>query len=489
MNATISTQENPSFHKRIIHNSWYSVVNTVVSNVINLGCTILLARYLGAKDYGIIIFANYLMLFMFGGFGNDLSGLKLIAQSENDPKQLNIILRGVLLYQLLFAGFCSVMLFAFASFFSNAIPVNIYDHFFIISVIVVFNLFTGMFASLWDGFQRMDWSMLTDVVLKGVKLSGFVVLLFFGLGVRHILLTWAGVYIVFAVFVLPFFFWLFIKKKDFTKVAAESFWSKFPHKTYLVYGFFLKCPVLLRSFVPLIISFYLGYITVGTSDIGIYGAAISLASAILIFATPISRVLFPSLSQLHDDEEKGHFAHVLEMAYRYVSLLVFLGVAFVILNSEKLIELIYGYEFLSSSAIIGYMCIGIFFESLKHISSVALNSANRASLVMTLEIFGAIFTATVGFLLIWRFGVVGAAICGAIVSTVTSIIALFWVQRLLRINLMHLIMSTIIAGIVFLIVIWSRNMFSGFLLLGSLLFLAKDFSVKEALGIIAQFKK
>jgi len=489
MSSAIRSQHNFSFQKRIIYNSWYSLINSIGSNILNLVCTILLARYLGAKDYGIIIFANYLMLFMFSGFGNDLSGLKLVAQVENEPKQLNIILRGILLYHLLFAGFCSILLFSFATFFSNSIPANIYDHFFIISVIVIFNLFTGMFASLWDGFQRIDWSMLADVVLKGVKLFGFVVLLFFGFGVRHILLTWAWVYIVFALFVLPFFFWLFIRKKDFTKVVSGSLWSNFPHKTYLVYGFFLKCPALLRSFIPLIISFYLGYITVDTSDIGIYGAAISLASAILIFASPTSRALFPSLSQFHINNEKEQFVLVLKMVYRYVGLLAFLGVAFIILSSDKLVQFIYGNEFLGSSKIIGYLCVAIFFESLKHISGTALNATNHASIVTMLEIFSAVFTTIAGFLLIWRFGVAGAAITGAMASTITSVIELVLVQKLLKIKLLPLIISVTVATLAFLVVIWNKNMITGILLVVPLFFFAKDFSIKEVVGLVSQFKR
>lgn len=476
--------EKQSLHRRIVRNSSYSLINTIGSNVVNLFCVVLLARYLGARDYGVIIFANYLMLFVFGVFGNDLSGVKLLSESTNDHRQLGTVIKGIVIYHFIFAFCCIFLLSIFFLVSRSFIPLNIHNHLLSISIIVIVNLFVSMFGSLWDGFLRMDWAMLADVTLKLVKLVCFIVLIWAGSGLVHILWSWAGIYCFYTILVLPLLFRAFVRKR--TRVTPSISLKGFPHRNYLIYGFFLKFPGIVRSFVPLIVSFYLGYIMVDSSKIGLYGAAAGIASGTLMLAGSLGRVLFPSLSQFYGDGKWSYFVETATRAYRYTALPVFVGISIIILWRRNLVQLIYGEDFVRASHILGYLCIAAFFESLKYINGVILNAANRASVITVVEGIGAVLIATIGFMLIKYYELMGAAGAVAMVSVITAVIEMGLIHKLLKIKMSQVIVNSTAALIAFLIVInWHGAILPVIILITAVLLLARNLSLHEVVGLLA----
>ncbi|MFH1776646.1 MAG: oligosaccharide flippase family protein [Candidatus Omnitrophota bacterium] len=478
-----SQKQPQSFQEVIGRNSMYLLMNTIGSGVLNFICAVLLARYLGVENYGVIIFANYLMLFMFGIFGNDLSGVKLISQNMNNQNQLGIILKGVFIYHVIFALSCAFLLLLFSIVSDRFIPLNISIHMRSISIIVVVNIFIGMFGSFWDGFQRMNWIVLTDVVPKSLKLLGFAILVWYGLGLGQILWSWGGIYFIYTITVLPLLFRLFIKGKA---VFLGVPFTTFPHKTYLVYGMFLKIPGLTRSFVPFIISFYLGYIMVDSSKIGLYGAANGIAAIMFILVGPISRALFPSLSQLYSQNKMDLLMEISIKTYRYFGLLIFVGVAVLIFWRQNIVQWVYGSEFQGASQIFGYLCIAIFFECLKHITYVLLNATNHASVLSIVEGIGIMFILTMGVILIRQFGVFGAAVTVTISAVFTSILGLMLVQRLIRIKMNQWIINALVALFTFLLVIHLPvNVYSLIFLIVTLFLFIRDVKVAEVSHLFA----
>ncbi len=426
-----SQSQNFSNYQALALNAKYSLVSSISISVVYFVCSILLARYLGAKELGIIVITNYLLIFINCIFGNDLPGVRLISQHKSEKHDVYVILKGLSCYTILFSLTCTLGLLALYWLPSEFIVNNIKPYLPCITIIVVMNLFLGLWNSFWDGFQRMDWAMTTSIIPQTVKAISFILLIMGGFGLKSFLWTWAGIWGIQAVIVLPLVFWVFIKK---TKLVQNTSKTSFPHRDYLIYGFFLKIPGLLKSLAPLAISLYLGHIMMDTYEIGIFGVACTLASLVAVLTLPMGRALFPNLSRSYSQGNNTYLTDASIKAYRYLGLLVVLLTTALILSREHLINLLYGKEYYKAVEIIIFLAIAFFFDSMKTISSVILNATNHASSVMKIEISGIILLFIAGPILINSFGIKGAAVTIAIVSIFTSSLTFLTAEKLTKIK-------------------------------------------------------
>lgn len=453
MNSTNKSQ-NLSNYRVLALNAKYSLINSISVSAVYFICSVLLARYLGAKEFGIIVITNYLLVFINCVFGNDLSGVKLISQHKSQEHNVYVILRGMLCYTILFSLACTLGLLTLYWIPSKFIANNIRPYLLSITIIVVMNLFLGLWNSFWDGFQRMDWAMTTSVVPHTIKTVTFIILIIAASNLKTFMVTWASIWGIYSVIILPLIFCIFLKKYPLPRKKTTK---KFPHKTYLMYGLYLKIPGLLKSLTPLAISFYLGHIMMDTYEIGIYGAAASLVACLLIFVMPLGRAFFPTFSQLYEKGEQSYLAGASTVAYQYLSLFVLIIAWIIILWREEIIGLIYGRDFQGAAEVLAYLGIAAFFESLKIISLVVLNAIDRAPVVAVVEVSGAVFLVVGGFILIKYFGVIGAAIAVAIISTLTSMIMLVMLQRLSKIVTYKWSIKSVLALLAFVVVIHWKN--------------------------------
>lgn len=477
MNSTNKSQ-NLSNYQVLALNAKYSLINSISVSAVYFICSVLLARYLGAKELGIIVITNYLLVFINCVFGNDLSGVKLISQHKSQEHNVYVILKGMLCYTILFSLACTLGLLTLYWIPSKFIANNIRPYLLSITIIVIMNLFLGLWSSFWDGFQRMDWAMTTSIIPQTIKALSFVLLILGGFGLKSFLWAWAGIWGIYPVIILPLIFWIFIKKK---KLIQNTTKTSFPHQDYLIYGFFLKIPGLLKSLAPLAISLYLGHIMMDTYEIGIFGVACTLASLVTVLTLPIGRALFPNLSRSHSEGDNAYLIDASTKAYRYLGLFVVVLITALILLREHIISLLYGKEFYKAVEIIIFLGIAFFFDSMKTISSVILNATDNASSVTKIEILGTILLFITGSILISSFGIKGAAITITIASVFTSVLTFLTAEKLTKIRNRPFLYKSLLALFAFGIVPYLRvNAFFGYIsILITILFFIRGITLSE----------
>jgi O-antigen/teichoic acid export membrane protein len=189
----------------------------------------------------------------------------------------------------------------------------------------------------------------------------------------------------------------------------------------LVYALPTLATVSVQTLITSTDTFFLTLLK-GVKEVGIYNIAVPMVSVISIFLSPINQMFFPLTSHL-DEGEKEKIKHLVDYILKTIPFIVVYFSLFISLFPSVLTSLLFGQKWvgLVEKAII-IISIGYVFSA----TSSYLNSIVAGLGKIKERLFGAIIIAVVNivcsFFLIYKFGVIGAAISNSIVYFLSFII-------------------------------------------------------------------
>ena len=398
--------------QKIAFGTGFIIASRLVSKVLGLISIFLLARYLGVDNFG-----NYSLVITFVSFFLFMNDLGVSAvfirgiSSEKSTQDAGVLLGDATSLKLLlsFIAIAGTIVFAFV--FSYP-----YEIILLIAIFSATHLF-GSLTTIYTGFLQARMKMfevaLLELFLYVFYLVSLLAVIFLGKGLQELLFLY-----VISTAITMFLAWFYSRKHISVKFRINlNAWKQLLNEgwpfamTSLFIALYNRVDILMLSKMAT------------AADIGKYSASFRLTEALAIIPGALSLVLFPVMSKYHK-ESKEVLISIHRFAFKYLAYL-FVPIAFgATFLSSRIIFWIYGNEFLgtdtyASLAILSWSALFLFMNL---ISMNLLNAMFMEKKTMSIILFGIFFNVALNFLLIPKYGFVGAAF-----TTLLTEIALFFI--------------------------------------------------------------
>lgn len=397
--------------KTIFQNISWLMISQLISSICGFIWTILIARYLGVNDYGILGFATSIVAMM--GVVLDLGitsyTIRQLATDRNSTaKYLGNIYP---LKSLLSIGTFFLLFIILISMRCDGFTIIITLLFMIEGIIqTMTNSLNGTFQAYEKGkYQGIGNSLVNILLLILIMVSIFANFGIFGIVVSYIVANAIG-----------FIYGYFALKKNIIKPKFEF------DKSF--------CKTLILLSLPFAISgiFNTIYYSIdivmlnnfaGDYATGLYNATYKLISILTLFYTMYTVVIYPVMSKFYKND-KMLMVIIYEKSIKYLMLVMIPLAIATMFYSSDVIQLIYGHEYDAASSILSILIWTVCLLFVNGAGNSLLNASHKEITITKIYAIAAIFNVVLNIIMIPYLSYIGAAI-----TTVLSDILIFIIQK------------------------------------------------------------
>jgi O-antigen/teichoic acid export membrane protein len=408
---------------------WGLVASTVISFVGILAITVIL----GDKNYGLYIIAisGPTLIATFRDWGVNSAIVKYSAQYnvEDKTKIRGIIFAGIV-FEIALGLSLSVLSFALSPFIASSlhrptiVPLIQVASFFVLAGALINSataFFTGMEKMHLYSVVLIVQSIAKTALIIGLLLSGFGTIgAIWSYTLSALIAGLTGVILIWTIYRL-------LPKENDIQSRAQLFSTV---RSMLGYGVPVSIGTILTAFLSAFYTFVLGIYEPNNALIGDYGLAVSFSVLITFFATPVTTMLFPAFSKLDYRKDRDTLKNVFQYSVKYASLIVVPITALVIALAQPGVRTVYHTGYAQAPLYLALLAVPYLYAALGNLSiSNLLNGQGFTQMNMWLSVIQVAVGFPVGFVLIWRFGVLGLIISSLTVGFPSLYVGLRFIKQ------------------------------------------------------------
>jgi O-antigen/teichoic acid export membrane protein len=404
-----------------------SLIGSIAARAFAMATQVLMARFLGASDFGLYaigwtlirVFESVNTLGLATGviyFGADYQ--------RNDPSRLKGVVRQSISLALLTGVVIGAALFLLA-------PILAEYSFRKPDATPVIRVFAFAFppyavAFVGDGMtrlsQRMQYSAYCNMGAMGFALIGFCILFMLGWGLRGAVVATVGGIAVGALMSMYFI------KGLFPAVFAKETPSEWPGREILAFSI----PVALGGFAVSLLAFTDRLFVASfcsSTETGIYQAAAQLPIMLAIIFGAFDNIFSPMVADLHARRESRRLAELYRVCAKWR---IYASVPFLMIMlfaPAELIHFVYGKAYTEGALPLAILSVGQLSGVVVGNSQTMLTLTGRQRTVVAITLVTLVLGLGLNFVLVPRYGLVGAASAAglaAIVLNVSTAGAVIW---------------------------------------------------------------
>lgn len=403
--------------RTIFKNMSWLFVSQIIGSICGFVWTILIARYLGVSDYGIMNFAisftGIIAITMDLGISTHI--VRHIATDyDSAPKYLGnaIPLKSIFSFFTFLLALIILILMK-----CDEITIQITLLFTIQRIFTsMFGLFNGSLQAVEEGKYQAIGNILLNILLLIFMLISIIG----DFGLYGITLAY-----VIANLLVAIFLYLTVKK-IITKPKFELN-IEFCKKITLY-----SIPFALTSFFGIVLySVDMIMLTnmVSSYANGIYSAAYKLISVLTMFYTVYSAVIFPVMSRLYKNE-KNLLVVSFEKSIKYFMLLI-IPISFAtILYSTDIVVLFFGHEYIETSSVLSILIITVPLSFIDAICINLLNASHKERYVTSTYLIATTTNIILNFFIIPKYSYDGAAFTNILSDIILTIFLFYSIYKL-----------------------------------------------------------
>ena len=444
--------------RKIAKGAGIGFTGTFIGMALGYLSRMVIARFLGASDYGLIClgFAAMSIAATLSLVGLPSGIVRYVSFHKGKGNKGKI--KGTIISALKISIPISLILTLLVFFFADWISVNIFHESRLTSVLRIFSIAIPFYVLAQNflygtiGFQYIQYSVYTEHIFQNTfKIIAIVILLFLGFGVLGAACGW-----VLAIVSMPFLAFYFLEKKVFpvfnTKIKAISMDKEL---------FFFSFPLVFAGIAGLITAWtdtlMLGYFSTA-SDVGIYNAALPTARLLAIVGGSFGTIFMPVITELYVRNSLGELRDIYSAVTKWILSLTIPAFLLMAIFSKFVIKIMFGDEFITGATALSILAFAFLITSVMRPTDRILEVIGRTKIIMLCGFFVAALNVILNFFLIPIFGINGAAFATAlslILGVVLNFSVVYWITRVQPFKLNHLkpILSSIIAVLVVYVVI------------------------------------
>jgi len=393
--------------QRIAKNTAVLLAANIISKALSFFYIIYAARYLGAEGFGILSFALAFtgIFVVFTDLGLKLLIVREVARDKSlAGKYLgNIVLIKIFLVMITF-GLIAIIINLLGY------PEQTIKIVYIIALTVIFNTFTGMFDSIFQAFEKMEYQSLGQILHSILMFSGVL----FAISQKFSIVGFASIYFLASVIVLGYSFIVCVREFVLPKIEINwGFWKSMiktalPFSlTIIIAGMFFNIDIVMLSTMK------------GNEFAGWYKAATNLVFFINTIAVSFIYAIFPIMSKLFVSD-KTTLKTAIEKSSKYLFILALPISVGIFLLADRFILLIYGAEFAYAGIALRILSLYLPLRVISHVTGWTLASIDREPLRTLSAGIALCLNVCLNFIFIPVYGIAGAGI-----ATVISQLLLF----------------------------------------------------------------
>ncbi len=428
--------------RTLAKNTTVLLVANIISSLFGFFTTLYTARYLGVEGFGVLSLA----LSLTGIFGilTDLGLSTLTTREVSRNNSLankyigNTILIKIILAFLTFGLIVSVV-------YIIGYPQDVKNVVYIITLSIIFGAFTGIFNSIFQAFEKMEYMSLNMILNAVLMLTGVLTVIYYGFGILAVASVYFFSSIVVFILTLIIYTWKFFLPKihldlDFWKPTIKEA-SFFGISNILVVIYFYIDSVMLS-------------IMVGNSAVGIYNAAYKLIFALMFIPSILVVAIFPVMSK-HFESSKDLLKLEYEKSVKYLFAVAMFIFIFGLMFADRIILFIYGSGYTTSVAALQTLIFVVPLIFITYLLGNILGAVNKQRILTIVAFANAIFNIILNLILIPKFNYIGASIATVATEGLGFILMFSYISRyFFKISLTQNILKTLFSSILVLIVIY-----------------------------------
>lgn len=379
---------------------------------------VLIARYLGSEQYGILSYALSLTAIFSAMIHLGLGGL-VVRELVKKPQQIQEILGTVFVLKGL-ASIIAIISFILVAYLSESVNSPQFWSLLIASTAILFQPIQVI--DFW--FEAQVQGRNSALVKTGALVSTAVLkiaLVFIGAQ----LLTFVVASTLESVFLAIFFIWVYISK------AKQSFLSWRASKTMAKTLLNQSWLIMLGSFFAVIYlkidQIMLKWLS-GTHEVGVYAVAAQLSEVWYFVPVSIVASIYPKLIQLKEDNACTYNSRM-QQIYDLLCCLGFTLALATTFAAQPLINLLYGEQYQEAGPVLAIHVWAGVFIFMRALFSKWILIENELVFSLLTQGFGAVANVLLNFYLIPIYGVYGAAIATLISYAVASYVVLLFYKK------------------------------------------------------------
>ncbi|MFQ5450313.1 MAG: flippase [Nitrospinaceae bacterium] len=400
---------------RLVKNSIWLFGAEGFAKLIAMATQILAARYLGQDGFGIFSFA-FAITGAFIVFIDTGIGVFVTREISRRPERTSDILRNVFFMKWRLS--LATLLIMAGTLWAASLETEPLAVAAAIGLALMIYGYTDIYLAVFRAQEQMALVSVLTVIWR-------ILFLVFGLGV---LVSGYGVVAFSNAFLAVSVIGLWIARRQAHKrfPVRSTRWD--PRVVREIFAGCLPiCGVLLFTYIYFRIDAVLLFFLRGEAETGWYAAAFKLIEVLALLMASIRSALFPVLSR-SQEQGNGDHGRMWKESARYLFLIgipLATGMGFL---AGRVVDLLYGPAYAAAGPVLRVLALTFPLLCANDLASYLLVSGNRTARVLKTVSAGAVFNLVFNFLVIPRWGLMGAAVAAAL--TQGFVFLVYW--RLIR---------------------------------------------------------
>ena len=414
----------------------------------------IVARFLGASDFGLISMASALATIAstiaLVGMPDGVVRFVSLYRGKNYPNRIKSVILSTLEIVLPIGVIAVILLFVFA----EVISVGVFDEPNLAPLLKIFSFsvpFYGLFYIFMyaiGGFQEMKYLVyVRDLFPNSIRLCLLIILLLLGYDVYGVAFAYAFAIVATSFIALVYLIRIFPVLRKKTKFVSMK-------KELISFSWPLMFAGMLGLVMGWIDTLMVGYFLTA-ADVGIYRASLSTAGLLMIVPSSFGVIFFPVITELYSQGKKKELANINAVVTKWILMIVLPLVILMILFSKQVLYILYGAEYIAGSLVLCILGFGYLIISVFRPTNQLISVTGRTKLIMINTSVGAVFNIILNICLIPTYGIVGASVATAFSLLVVNTLAFIEVGMTtgiqpMRLNYVKILFASIIsAGFVY----------------------------------------
>lgn len=384
------------FKHKIVKNASWIIVSRIIQSIFGLVIAMIIARYLGPQNFGVIRYAASLVGFVtplvFLGLNN-----VLVQEITKNPNQEGVIIGTSILLSIISALFCMLGVISFA-FFANVGETETIIVSALYSLILIFQVLA--LVKYWFQAKLLSkYYSIISLIAYFIILGYKVILLIFQKNIYWFSISNAIGHFIISISLILLYFRLGGQRFSFSKEIGIMLLARSKH--YILSG--LMIAVFAQTDKIMI------KLMIGDAATGYYSAAVSVAAIASFVYLAIIDSFRPVIFKNYE-ESKEKFELNIKRLYSIVIYISLVQAVIITIFSGLIINILYGSAYLAAVSALRIICWYTTFSFLGSVRNIWILCMNLQKYLFVINLSSALLNVGLNLLLIPLVGIEGAAI-------------------------------------------------------------------------------
>jgi O-antigen/teichoic acid export membrane protein len=414
--------EQSNILKQVAGGAGIIFIGTFLFYVFRFAYQVVIARYLGPEDYGLIslgiMILNLSILIPLLGINEGI--VHYIAYYRSIGNKIR--LKSTFLTALKITLPLSIITTATLIFFSKQIAINLFHNAELTPILIIFSLIIPFYTLLilavnaMVALKKPEYTIISRIFGREfINLLLTITIVLIGGTVLQLSLIYLLSFAIgslLSLYLLEYKVFPFIRSK--IKTVHE-------YKELLAFSMPLFFSGIFLKIMSSIDTFFLGYMKT-TVDVGIYNAVLPLAASLGIFLIAFSQMFYPIMSELHAKKQHTELARTYSIVLRWIFMLSFPVMILSLLFPKYILSILFGTNYATGATAFTILIVAYFIDVITGPAVRILMTLKKTKLIFYINAIVMILNVVLNIILIPLYGITGAAIATGISIVLREII-------------------------------------------------------------------